>query len=262
MKLSPNVVMLGVPDVDTARAFYSTAFSLAQDGGGLLDVHGAGRIALVDRETLAADAGVPSATSGFRGYTLNYTVNQPGEVEAVLSAAEQCGATVVKPLKKSLFAGVSAVFRAPDGAIWKVAAPTRKDTGPVGQPPKPTETIAILGVDAPTASRDFYSSLGMPVDRDYGNTFIDFQVTPGLCRMGLMTRKSLAKDAGVDADGTGFQAVVFNHEVETRGEVDILLAEAARAGGRVVVDAADHGQDAYAGQFADPDGFLWRVCAG
>ncbi len=133
MNLMPDVVALGVPDVDNARAFYTTVFSLDPGEGDPIDLHGAGRIALIDQEALAADAGVPGLTSGFRGFTMNYTVNQPGEVEAVLSAAEQGGATVIKPVKKSLFAGVSGVFRAPDGAIWKVAAPTRKDTGPGGE---------------------------------------------------------------------------------------------------------------------------------
>src|SRR5699024_3265537 len=119
---------------------------------------------------------VTSPRPGFRGYTLNYTVDQPSEVESVMALAAKAGAEVLKPAKKSLFAGVSAVFRAPEGTVWKIAAPTRKDTGPAGHPPKPTEVVVILGVAAPKASRDFYVSLGMDVDRDYGNKFIDFKL--------------------------------------------------------------------------------------
>lgn len=132
----------------------------------------------------------------------------------------------------------------------------------MGNPPKPTETIAILGVDTPQALRDFYTAPGMPADRDYGNKFIDFQLTPGLCRIGLMTRKSLANDAGVDAEGAGFPGGVFHHHVETREEVNALLAAVERAGGKIIEVAGEAGEGTGAGHFADPAGYLWKVHAG
>ncbi|MFC7586128.1 hypothetical protein ACFQYP_22075 [Nonomuraea antimicrobica] len=72
-------------------------------------------------------------------------VSQPSEVESLLHAAVRGGAKVLKPAKRSLFAGFSAVYQAPDGAVWKLAAPTRKDTGPAGEPrcrPRPAPSSA------------------------------------------------------------------------------------------------------------------------
>ena len=257
-------VALGVPDVPAARRFYTAAFS--SDAAGLgdhvgIDLHGAGRLSLHDVAALAAGAGAGPATSGFRGYVMSYVVDQPSEVEAVLAAAVAGGATVLKPAKKALFAGFTAVFRAPDGAVWKLAAATRKDTGPAGQPPRPTEVGALLGVAEPKASAAFYAALGMTVDRDYGSKYVDFRLPAGSFRLGLMPRKALAKDAGVDDDGAGFRAVVLDRRAGSRAEVDALLAAAVAAGGRLAVAAAE-AEGGCAGYLADPDGFVWRVAAG
>lgn len=265
MPQSLDVVTLGVPDVDAAKAFYSAVFSpieMRQGDDAELDLHGTGRVRLAEIGTLASESGLSPDTSGFRGQVMTYAVEQPGEVEFLLEAAVKHGATVLKPAKKSLFAGVSAVFRSPDDSVWKLAAPRRKDSGTLRNPPQPTETVLILGVTSPKASRDFYVAMGMRVDRDYGDKFIDFAIVPGTCRLGLMTRQSLAKDAGVHAAGSGFGATVLSREAGSRQEIDALLEKAAASGGKVVVPAADTHEGGYAGLFADPDGFLWKVeCA-
>lgn len=49
------------------------------------------------------------------------------------------------------------------------------------------------------------------------------------------------------------------HNVATRVEVDILLAQAERAGARIVKHARETFWGGYAGYFADPDGHLWEV---
>ncbi|MFP3822361.1 hypothetical protein SB658_27085, partial [Bacillus sp. SIMBA_008] len=53
-------------------------------------------------------------TSGFRGYTLSLVVSQPGNVHALVDAAVAAGASVVKPVTKSLW-GVGGTVQAPDG---------------------------------------------------------------------------------------------------------------------------------------------------
>lgn len=249
MELSPDVLTLSVPDIHAAQAFYASVFSPTVTDHGEhveLDMYGKGRIALYESDTAPA-------RPRFRGYTLNFTVDQPSEVEAVMAAAASAGAEVLKPAKKSLFAGVAGVFRAPDGSIWKLAAPTRRDTGPAAIPTKPTETVVILGVASPKASRDFYAALGMAVDRDYGNKFIDFQLSPGLCRLGLMTRKSLAKDSVVKDDGGTSQDTIFECRVESRSEVEAIMSAAVTAGGAVDPDAGE------SGQLRDLDGWGWRI---
>ncbi|MFF5109869.1 VOC family protein [Streptosporangium sp. NPDC000509] len=262
MPLSVDIVTLGVPQVGAARTFYTSAFSARateNDHTASLDLHGTGRLALRRIDALAADSGTAPETSGFRGYVLSSIVNRPAEVRTLLDAATAKGATVVKPPKKQLFGEFSAAYRAPDGAVWKLAAASKKDTGPVPDPPKPTETAVYLGVANPTASRAFYEALGMSVNHDYGDKFLDFVIADGVCRLGLLPRKALAKDAGVDEHGDGFSALVLTHVAASRDDVDALLAAAGSAGGRVTAAAARTDRGDYAGHCTDPDGYHWMI---
>ncbi|GAB3652437.1 VOC family protein [Glycomyces tarimensis] len=264
MTFSLDVATLGVPDARAAHAFYSSAFSPAVTDHGQfvdLDMHGTGHVGLYGSEPLAAEAGAEPATSGFRGYMMSSIVEQPSEVEALLDAAVANGATVLKPAKKGFFGGFSAVYRAPDGAIWKLASPNKKDSGPAGDPPVPTETAVFLGVADAKASKGFYEALGMKTDRDYGSKFVDFALEPGACRLGLLPRDLLAKDAGVGEDGDGFRAVVLHRRAGSPEEVDALMAAAVAAGARTAVPAAGTDWGGYSGHFADPDGFLWKVAS-
>ncbi|WP_030157473.1 VOC family protein [Glycomyces sp. NRRL B-16210] len=248
MTLALDAITLEVPQVRAAADFYSEVFApkTAERGGAtVLDLGGNGEIVLTEW-----GSGAPEP-AGFGGWTLNFIVEQPAEVKAVLDAAERGGATVLKPATKSMFAGFTAVFRAPDGAIWKVASPKRKDTGPAGEPPIPTETVLLLAVADPKASKAFYEKLGLVVDRDYGDKFVDFALVPGATRLGLMRIADLAKDAGVDAAGEEPGGLVLEHRTATSDEAAEVLAAAAAAGGGAV-DAA---------HFADPDGHLWKITA-
>ncbi|PSK98863.1 putative lactoylglutathione lyase [Murinocardiopsis flavida] len=262
MPLSLDTITLGVPHVEAAGAFYSSAFSAAatdHDHTADLDLHGKGRLDLHALDALAAETGADPAASGFRGYVLSAIVARPAEVRALLDAATANGATVVKPAKKEFFGEFAAVYRAPDGAVWKLAAAEKKDAGPAPVPPKPTETAAYLGVADPNASKAFYEALGMKVRHDYGDKFIDFAVADGACRLGLLTRKALAKDTGVDERGDGFSALVLTHTAASRADVDGLLAAADSAGGRVAAAAARTDRGDYAGHLTDPDGYHWRI---
>ncbi|MFJ6570124.1 VOC family protein [Streptomyces sp. NPDC091292] len=274
MALSLDIVTIGVPQVEAARAFYTSLFSTsavaitaAEDGHAVttrLDLHGTGQLALHRMDALAADAGTDPAASdpaasGFRGYVLSSIVGGPAEVRALLDAATAHGATVVKPAKKQLFGEFSAVCRAPDGTVWKLAAAAKKDTDPVPDPPRPTETAVFLGVARPKASKMFYEALGMTADRDYGDKFVDFTLTDGVCRLGLLPRKALAKDAGVDERGDGFSALALTHTAASRTDVDALLAAADEAGAETTAATTRTGAGAYEGHFTDPDGYRWNI---
>ncbi|WP_051752939.1 VOC family protein [Streptosporangium amethystogenes] len=109
------------------------------------------------------------------------------------------------------------------------------------------------------ASRAFYETLGMSVNHDYGDRFLDFAIADGVCRLGLLPRKALAKDAGVDEHGDGFSALVLTHIAASRDDVDALLTAADSAGGRVTAAAARTDRGDYAGHCTDPDGYHWRI---
>lgn len=112
-----------------------------------------------------------------QGYVMSSIVSQPSEVETLLNAAAQGGSKVVKAAKKGFFGGFAAVYQAPDGAIWKLAAPTKKGYRPSVRTAEADRDR--LGVATPKASKTFYVALGVTIDRDYSNKFVDFALTPG-----------------------------------------------------------------------------------
>ena len=160
-------------------------------------------------------------TSGFRGFTLSLTVGQPSTVTNLFESAVGAGATVIKPVTKSIW-GYGGTLQAPDGTIWKVATSEKKDTGPATR--AIDSVVLLLGCSDVAASKKFYVDHGLTVARSFGRKYVEFDAT-GPVKLGLYGRKALAKDAGVPVDGRG------SHRIALTG------------------DAAD---------FVDPDGFSWE----
>ncbi|UOE43209.1 glyoxalase [Agromyces larvae] len=201
---SIDSVTLEATDPVAAERFYAEAFGLGE------------RIRVV-----ATDA----PTSGFRGYTLSLTVSQPGDVRLLVDRAVAAGATVVKPVAKNLW-GVGATVQAPDGAIWKVATTTKKDSAPATG--AIDSIVLLLGADDVPASKRFYVEHGLVLGKSFGS-YAEFDVPGSPIKLGLYKRRALAKDAGVDEAGTG------SHRIR------IGSPEGAT--------------------FTDPDGFVWGQSA-
>jgi predicted lactoylglutathione lyase len=193
-------VVLEVPDPAAAQDFYA-AFG-------------------VDSHVGARAAEEP--TSGFRGYTLSLVVSQPNIVDLFLGAAVEAGATPLKPARKS-FWGYGCVVQAPDGAIWKVATSSKKDSGPATR--QIDDIVLLLGVADVKATKQFYVDRGLTVKRSFGAKYVEFDAPSTELKLALYGRRALAKDAGVPADGSG------SHRIVIRGD---------------------------AGAFTDPDGFAWE----
>jgi predicted lactoylglutathione lyase len=162
-------------------------------------------------------------TAGFRGYTLSLVVSQPNIVDTFLGAALEAGATTLKPARKS-FWGYGGVVQAPDGAIWKVATSSKKDSGPATR--QIDDIVLLLGVADVKATRQFYVDRGLTVKRSFGAKYVEFDAPATRLKLALYGRRALAKDAGVPADGSG------SHRIVIRGDV---------------------------GAFTDPDGFAWET---
>jgi catechol 2,3-dioxygenase-like lactoylglutathione lyase family enzyme len=193
-------VTLEVEDVAAAQAFYDEAFGLGP--------------------TLEFRAG-QSPTSGFRAFTMSLVVSQPATVDGFLATALQAGATELKPVKRNLW-GYAGVVRAPDGAIWKVATPARKNSGPATR--DVDNFTVLLGVADVGASKAFYVEHGVAVAKSFGKKYVQFDTGPAVT-LGLYARKALAKDAGVDEAGSGSARMVLGSD---------------------------------GGAFTDPDGFAWE----
>jgi predicted lactoylglutathione lyase len=196
-------ITLDVPDVAAAEAFYG-AFGVGP------------RV-----QVRAAQA----AATGFRGFTLSLVVSQPSTVDGFVGSALDAGATIVQPAKKGMW-GYGGVLRAPDGAIWKVATSSKKDTGPASR--DIDELVLLLGVDDVKATKQFYVDRGLEVTKSYGRRYVEFAAPATAVKLALLGRRALAKDAGVADDGT-------------------------RSHGIAVISDA--------GACTDPDGFAWETAA-
>lgn len=177
---------------------------------------------LDDRVRVRQAADAPSA--GFRGFTLSLIVAQPSTVTALFDAAIAAGATALKPVEKSMW-GYGGSLQAPDGTIWKIATSAKKNTGPAT---RQIEQIALLlGAEDVGASKRFYVEHGFTVGKSFGS-YVEFVSPASAVKLGLYKRRALAKDAGVEAEGSG------SH--------------------RIAIAATG-------GPFTDPDGFAWEAAS-
>ena len=195
-------VILEVPDPDAAGAFYCAAFGLG------------------DQVRFRASQ---EPTTGFRGFTLSLVVSQPSTVDSLVGTALDAGATMIKPVKKSLW-GYGGSLRAPDGTIWKIATSAKKDTGPATR--QVDDIVLLLGCADVAATKQFYIEQGLTVARGFGSKYVEFTAPASHIKLALYKRRALAKDAGVPPEGTGSHRIAITSD---------------------------------AGPFTDPDGFGWEA---
>jgi uncharacterized protein len=122
---------------------------------------------------------------------------------------------------------------------------------------EPRVSFITLGVtDLGRATRFYEQGLGLPRLKTPPSV-VFFEL--GKTWLALWSRESLAEDAGVPSAGSGFRSFSLAHNVRSPAEVDALLAQVARCGGKVTKPGHATDWGGYAGYFADPDGFLWEV---
>jgi catechol 2,3-dioxygenase-like lactoylglutathione lyase family enzyme len=127
---------------------------------------------------------------------------------------------------------------------------------------KPHVAVITLGVRDLERARRFYSEgLGWPIQQEDEN-WVCFSLGEGSSTLALYPWDELAEDAAVPADGGGFRGVTLSHNVRSAERVDEVLAEAERAGGKVVKHAEPASWGGYRGYFADTEGYLWEVATG
>jgi hypothetical protein len=195
-------VTLEAPDPAAAEAFYAAAFGLGPQLG-----------------VRAASA----PTTGFRGFTLSLVASQPANVDSLVGAALDAGATPLKPVAKS-FWGYGGVVQAPDGTIWKVATSAKKNTGPASR--EFDDVVLLLGAADVAASKRFYVDRGLAVAKSFGRKYVEFATPSSHVKLALYGRRALAKDAGVAPEGTGSHRIAIGTDT---------------------------------GPFTDPDGFAWEA---
>lgn len=122
---------------------------------------------------------------------------------------------------------------------------------------RPRISMITLGVRDLQRSVHFYrDGLGFP--RLASPPEVAFFTLNGTW-LGLFGRESLAADAGIPAEGSGFSGIALAHNVDSEAAVDEVLAVAVAAGATVVKPGGKVFWGGYSGYFADPDGYLWEV---
>jgi uncharacterized protein len=118
-----SLVTLGVADIRRARRFYER---LGWDGqeveGTVFFQAGSIGIVLWGRDKLAEDFGVDDdSDDGFGGIALAHNVRSPAEVDAIVVAAGNAGATITRPPGSTFYGGYAGCFSDPDGHVWEIA---------------------------------------------------------------------------------------------------------------------------------------------
>jgi catechol 2,3-dioxygenase-like lactoylglutathione lyase family enzyme len=129
---------------------------------------------------------------------------------------------------------------------------------------KPRITFLTLGVDDLERSLAFYrDGLGLATRGIVGREFEHgavafFELQAGLT-LAIWPRDSIAHDAGVAGGARSATEFTIGYNVANKGEVDAVMEQARRAGGRITRPAGDTFWGGYAGYFQDPDDHLWEI---
>ena len=118
---------LGVSEMKLAKQFYTEGLgrSIKKDYAKFVAFagpDGASDLAMYTRDALADDAGVPSAGTGFRGFSMTHLAGSAADVDARLAAAAQAGGKVLKPAGGAAAGGHAGYFADPDGFLWKIGS--------------------------------------------------------------------------------------------------------------------------------------------
>jgi catechol 2,3-dioxygenase-like lactoylglutathione lyase family enzyme len=214
-----SVTLQGL-DPTVAGDFYTTAFGL-----GTLVRAGASR----------------APTTGFRGFAMSLVVSQPSTVDSLFGTAIDAGATTLKPAQKG-FWGYGGVLRDPDGAIWKIATSSKKNSGPATR--QIDDIVLLLGVADVAVTKRFYVERGLSVAKSFGRKYVEFATSP--VKLALYGRRTAAKDTGVSPDGTGSHRLVIGGDSGSFTDPDGFEWEAASATREQYGDVIAHADDAEA----------------
>ncbi len=108
-------------------------------------------------------------------------------------------------------------------------------------------SLVTLGVTDLTRARRFYEALGWAGAQQPDDEVCFFQA--GGMVFGLWSALG----------GHGAPGIELAYNVRSPHEVEVVLADAERAGGTIVRPAAPATWGGTTGAFADPDGYVWEV---
>ena len=129
MKPRITVLTIGVDDLERSVAFYRDLGFTTKGIVGREFEHGAVaffdlqdglKLAIWPRDSLSHDSGIATGPRSATELSIGHNVRSEQEVDAVMQQAERCGATIVKPARKTFWGGYGGYFADPDGHLWEV----------------------------------------------------------------------------------------------------------------------------------------------
>jgi uncharacterized protein len=119
-------------------------------------------------------------------------------------------------------------------------------------------TMITLGVKNLQRSRDFYINVfGWTPTESSTEGVIFFQLN-GI-QLSLFPQEALADDAGVSSEGSGFRRFSLAHNVQSKQEVDELVASLEVKGVKILKQPGNVFWGGYSSYIADPDDNLWEI---
>ena len=128
MSIRPRVslITLGVNDLARARRFYESGLGWKVSGASNDDVvfiqlAGGVGLGLFSRKSLAEDAHLSDAGTGFSGITLAQNLDSKEAVDRAMDRAIAAGGKLLKKPQDVFWGGYSGYFADPEGHIWELA---------------------------------------------------------------------------------------------------------------------------------------------
>ena len=123
----------------------------------------------------------------------------------------------------------------------------------------PHVSVVTVGVRDLEVTYAFYvSRLGWEPVQYVPDEVVFFQVNHGLV-LAFFRADHLAAEAGPVGD-IREAPFTLGHNVASPAEVDVVLDNAAGAGGQITAPGTQMSWGGYSGYFTDPDGVRWEVC--
>ena len=128
----------------------------------------------------------------------------------------------------------------------------------------PRISVLTLGVADLERSLTFYrDGLGLPtegiVGREFEHGAVAFFELSGGMKLAIWAQDDIVHDTGLPKTPISSTSFTIGHNVVRREEVDVVVAQARRAGAEIVKQPQETFYGGYAGYFRDPDGHLWEV---
>jgi uncharacterized protein len=118
--------------------------------------------------------------------------------------------------------------------------------------------LITLGVNDLEISRHFYTEILGWKPSAASNESVAFFQAGGIV-LSLFSRKSLAEDARIPSEGSGFSGVTLAYNAHSESEVDGIISDLKSKGVKIAKEPQKVFWGGYSSYFVDPDDYHWEV---